>query len=78
MDRVGARDSPISLQLPDRPQRTLRIAEAEMKRENKRETGRGRDKGRRSQPGAHRDAANITHTGPAPGFLCKPISQREH
>lgn len=34
---VGARNSPISVQLPDRPQRTFLIPEAELERETKKQ-----------------------------------------
>lgn len=35
---VGARNSPISVELPDRPQRTLLLPEVELERETKRQT----------------------------------------
>lgn len=45
---VGARNSPISLPLPDRPQRTFLIPEVELETDQGTEAGRVRDKGRKT------------------------------
>lgn len=67
MDGVGARNSPINVQLPDRPQRTLLIPEAELERERDQETETGRVRNGRkktSEPHTARDATSNTHTCP--------------
>lgn len=41
---MGARNSPISVQLPDRPWRTLLISEAELDRKTERQSQRQRER----------------------------------
>lgn len=62
---VGARNSPISVQLPDRPQRTLLIPEAELKRPRDRDRQSERQGEKTSEPDAYRDATSNAHVCPA-------------